>query len=600
MRALRTSFLLALVGAGLLSFSGTAMANLASTGPTDPASGFPAWYQDINGTQLAPCVADPGCPNSPAAAAFVAPDGEAFYQLASATVNGPGGQSATVEFNLEAAFLGPAANDQITFGRVQVTLNNMVPNGAYTVTYPYGTGTWTAGPTGGLVGGPRAAQRRQVGCAATPCDFDVALGTEIGPFLQWDPAESAPPTGYIGNGVTPHTVVGPTTNFVRVEGPGLPVGGISTNLFTIEGKVASAPAPLFFAAPGSGDFGTQRVGTTVTRTVTVKNNGLADLPLSGATVSGSGDFSKGADGCNQTLASGATCTVDVSFHAASTGSRTGQLVVNETSGPSHSVPLSGAGGLPGVSTSPGIVNFLNQNVGTTSSAKTLTVGNSGSVPLNVSGATISGPNAAEFAIGSNACTAPVPAGGSCAIALNFLPGASGTRNATLTVSSDAAGSPNSVPLTGNGTIAAPQPVTTTTIIQQIPAASAVSQGPAAPVGLPDLSGPRLTLTLPKGGAKLAGSGITFTLKSDETGLATVGGSIGQRGSSRLFKLRTASRTLTKNRSTTVTVRVPLSALSALRRALGQHRVVQIHLTIKAVDPAGNARTLTRTLRVRSA
>jgi hypothetical protein len=140
--------------------------------------------------------------------------------------------------------------------------------------------------------------------------------------------------------------------------------------------------------------------------------------------------------------------------------------------------------------------------------------------------------------------------------------------------------------------------TVTTIIQQIPIAGGVSAG--AVTAIVDLTPPTVTLTLPSGGARLAGSGITFTLSSDEPGLATVGGSIGQRGSSRLFKLRAASRTLTRSRSTQVTVRVPISSLKALRRALGQHRVVQIHLTIKAVDPAGNARTLTRTLRVRSA
>src|SRR5206468_8781818 len=133
----RTSRLVALA-AGLLAFAALAapaQANLSLTGVLNPQNGFPAWYEDANGTRLQLCIADPGCPISPAVADFVAPDGEAFYSLVSATATGPAGQSATMDFALEAAFLG----GPITFGRVQVTMTGMQPNSDYTFTYPYGT-----------------------------------------------------------------------------------------------------------------------------------------------------------------------------------------------------------------------------------------------------------------------------------------------------------------------------------------------------------------------------------------------------------------------------------------------------------------------------
>jgi hypothetical protein len=446
-RSRRTRAVISTAAAAIAAaaFAGPASANLSVTGPVSPATGFPAWYQDANGTQLELCIADPLCPASPPAADFKAPDGEAFYQLASATATGPDGQEVTVDFNIEAAFLDA---DPITFGRIQVTLKGMEPNSDYTITHPYGTGTWTSDANGELLGGDRTRQRLEVGCPAAPCNFDDALGTSIGPFMQWDPAVApAAPAGYIGDGVTPHEIVGPATTFVKVEGPGLPVGGISTNLFTIEGKRASAPAPIFFAAPGSGSFGTQRVGTTVNRTVTIKNNGLADMALGATTVSGT-DFAKGADTCaNGTIASGATCTIDVAFSPAAAAARSGSLVV-EGGG---TVPLSGTGGVPGVASSPTVVNFLNQNVSTTSAEQSLTISNTGAVALNISNAAITGANAAEFAVTRNGCAA-VPAGGSCTIALKFLPAAAGVRNATLVLTSDAPGSPHSVPLTGSGTV----------------------------------------------------------------------------------------------------------------------------------------------------
>src|SRR5213080_4350608 len=198
-------------------------AALTVTGPLNPVLGFPAWYQDANGTQLELCVADPGCPISPPVLEPVAPNDEAFYSLVGADLSGPAGQSVTLELAVEAAFL----DTPVTFGRVQVTMTGMQPNSGYTFTYPYGTAVWTTDANGSMVGGFRAAARHEVGCFAgfaAPCD--ITLGTEIGPFLTWDPAvaPAAPVIAgvhYIGDGVTPHAVVGTANNFVRVEGPGL-------------------------------------------------------------------------------------------------------------------------------------------------------------------------------------------------------------------------------------------------------------------------------------------------------------------------------------------------------------------------------------------
>jgi|tagenome__1003787_1003787.scaffolds.fasta_scaffold20975679_2 hypothetical protein len=449
--AARMRRVLALTAVAALALTASAQANLAVTGLMNPQTGFPAWYQDPNGTRLELCIADPGCPISPPVLEPVAPNDEAFYSLVSGTATGPAGEEATMDFAVEAAFL----DTPVTFGRVQVTLKGMQPDSDYTFTYPYGTAVWTTDANGNMLGGFRAAARHEVGCFtgfATPCD--TTLGTEIGPFLMWDPAESAPPAGYIGDGVTSHTVVGAANNFIRVTGPGLPLGGISTDRFTVEGKLATAPFPIFFAAPGSGEFGTQRVGMAVTRRITVKNTGLASTkPITAAAISGpdAADFATSADTCaGTTLASGATCAIDVALTPARTGAISASLDLTDAGG-THSVPLSGTGGESTINAAPAIVNFHNQNVTTTSAAEPLTLKNTGPVPLNLSGAAISGPNAAEFAVSKNGCTEAVAPGGTCTIGLRFFPGAAGARNATLDLTSDAAGTPHAVPLTGTGT-----------------------------------------------------------------------------------------------------------------------------------------------------
>jgi len=66
----------------------------------------------------------------------------------------------------------------------------------------------------------------------------------------------------------------------------------------------------------------------------------------------------------------------------------------------------------------------------------------------VSGVTSS--NASEFAIASNTC-ATVNAGASCAVGVTFKPSAAGARNATITVTSNGVGSPQTISASGTGT-----------------------------------------------------------------------------------------------------------------------------------------------------
>ena len=136
---------------------------------------------------------------------MIGPDGEAFYHLANATLDGVkvAGRDASVivDFNVEAAFLDA---DPITFGRIQFTAKNLLANTTYTVEHPYGTSTFTTDGSGNLAGGLRAAQREEVGCAGGPCDFNALFGSKIGPFLR----STSAPAGYLGNGVTETTVTG--------------------------------------------------------------------------------------------------------------------------------------------------------------------------------------------------------------------------------------------------------------------------------------------------------------------------------------------------------------------------------------------------------
>jgi hypothetical protein len=112
------------------------------------------------------------------------------------------------------------------------------------------------------------------------------------------------------------------------------------------------------------------------------------------------------------------------------------------------MPLSAA---PAVSVTPTSVAFADQAVGTSASPQSVTVKNTGSAALSITGTSITGTNAGDFSVASNTCGTSLAAGAACTVGVGFKPTAAGARSASLTLSDDAAGSPQAVALTGTGT-----------------------------------------------------------------------------------------------------------------------------------------------------
>ena len=104
---------------------------------------------------------------------------------------------------------------------------------------------------------------------------------------------------------------------------------------------------------------------------------------------------------------------------------------------------------PFVAISPASLSFSTQPPGATSKDQTITLTNTGLVPLAISGITIAGTNAGDYAQ-VNACGNSLAAGANCAINVTYTPSAAGSSTATLNVTDSAPGSPQSVPLSGAG------------------------------------------------------------------------------------------------------------------------------------------------------
>jgi hypothetical protein len=98
---------------------------------------------------------------------------------------------------------------------------------------------------------------------------------------------------------------------------------------------------------------------------------------------------------------------------------------------------------------PSSLTFAVQRVGTTSSARDVTVTNTSSTPLSITEISLTGVDPADFTE-TNGCGSSVAAGASCSISVEFKPTQTGTRSAICSIADNCGGSPQSVALSGSG------------------------------------------------------------------------------------------------------------------------------------------------------
>jgi Ca2+-binding RTX toxin-like protein len=105
---------------------------------------------------------------------------------------------------------------------------------------------------------------------------------------------------------------------------------------------------------------------------------------------------------------------------------------------------------PAAAVSPASLTFATQAIGTTSAAQTVTVTNTGTASLTVSGVSLTGSNQLDFTVSSGCGT--VAPGASCTVSVSFKPSGLGAETATLSIAHNAAGSPSTVALSGTGAV----------------------------------------------------------------------------------------------------------------------------------------------------
>jgi hypothetical protein len=200
-------------------------------------------------------------------------------------------------------------------------------------------------------------------------------------------------------------------------------------------------------------FASQLVGTTSnSQNVLLTNNGSASLNIS--SIAASGDFAQ-TNTCGTTVSPGANCMINVTFTPTAAGSRSGLVTITDSAtGSPQTISLSGTGYTAGPTAilSATNLNFGNQQIGSTSSAQAVTLSNTGTAALSITGIAAS----AQYGQ-TNTCGVSVAVGANCTISVTFTPTAMGAQTGTITITDNASGNPQTVTLSGTGTTFAQVP-----------------------------------------------------------------------------------------------------------------------------------------------
>jgi hypothetical protein len=208
-------------------------------------------------------------------------------------------------------------------------------------------------------------------------------------------------------------------------------------------EVSFTPASLSFARTVVGQ-------TSATKTVTITNKGTTTMTFTGFAITGTnpGDFAIVSNTCGSTLAAAGTCVVGVQFKPTAINIRRANLSVSDNGGGSPQLlAMSGTGTILAIS--PLSWAYGIHTVGT-STAKTFTLTNAGTVVINFTGFSITGTNPGDFPITANTCASSLAVGASCSVTVTFKPTATGSRKANLSIADNAGGSPQLVSLVGTG------------------------------------------------------------------------------------------------------------------------------------------------------
>jgi hypothetical protein len=198
--------------------------------------------------------------------------------------------------------------------------------------------------------------------------------------------------------------------------------------------------------PATANYSNVIVGVTSGAQAFTWSN-TSSIPLTISKISTLGDFNVSATTCSGVIAANSSCTVSVIFLPTALGARTGSVSVVSTSSANATLTATLTGrGVADVEASVALLSFGNVDVGTASTAQTITLTNYTAASIALTSFAITG----DYSY-TTTCGSSISGLSTCAVTLIFKPTAVGVRPGTLTVNTNDTKYPViTVGLTGNG------------------------------------------------------------------------------------------------------------------------------------------------------
>jgi centrosomal CEP192-like protein/HYDIN/CFA65/VesB family protein/Ig-like domain-containing protein len=213
--------------------------------------------------------------------------------------------------------------------------------------------------------------------------------------------------------------------------------------------VNAAPAPAIQLSTTSINFLSVVVGNNMSQALIITNAGTATLTITQLTASGAG-FSVSGFSLPLNINAGQRTTINAVFAPLAAGTTSGgiSIVSNAPTSP-NTVSLIGTGTAATltVGINPTSLSFGSITTGTSSATKSVTITNTGNSSVTISQITASG---AGFLLAGGSTPVTLSPAQSLSLGVQFSPTVSGSVSGTISIVSNATGSPATVPLSGTG------------------------------------------------------------------------------------------------------------------------------------------------------
>ena len=225
------------------------------------------------------------------------------------------------------------------------------------------------------------------------------------------------------------------------------VGTVTSSAATL--TVNPAPAPAIQVSSTAITFASEVDGTTTSQGLIVTNTGNATLTITQVNETGAA-FSVSGFTLPINVNSGQQATITVAFKPTAVGAASGNIsiVSNAPTSPTG-VTLSGTGiaATLTLGINPTALAFGNVTTGTSSASKNVTVTNTGNANVTISQITLNGTGYSMTGGGAPVTLTPTQ---NVVLSVEFSPTTAGSVNGTISVTSNASGSPATVTLSGTG------------------------------------------------------------------------------------------------------------------------------------------------------